>query len=140
MTTRVGNLFSVTNAIHKCGYKAEITSNPYKILNTKCLILPGVGAFSNGMKGLENKNLIQPIKKYVELGKSILGICLGMQLFASFSFEFGHHRGLDLIHGNVVPIPVKNKFGKKCLIPNIGWTKLLKGETLKLIILYLKLK
>lgn len=124
----ISNLFSVKNAIIRCGFEVEITSDPFKVLNAKSLILPGVGAFNNGIKELENKKLIDPIKTYIELGKPILGICLGMQLFASFSHEFGKHKGLDLIEGEVVPIPKKNKFGEQCIIPNIGWTKLIKSK------------
>ena len=120
----VGNLFSVTNAIHKCGFQANATSDVNEILNAKALILPGVGAFKNGIDNIKKKNLVDAIKKFVAQGKPLLGICLGMQLLAKKSLEFGVHNGLSIIDGTVMPLANHIKLGKNIKIPNIGWTEL----------------
>lgn len=118
----VGNLRSVFNALKSLGIDAKISESPEEVLKAKAVILPGVGAFEDGMKGLIERNLIDPIVEFVENGNPFLGICLGMQLLMSKSFEFGEHVGLGLIEGEVIPF--KNKFvnGKYDFkIPHIGW-------------------
>ena len=121
----VGNLYSVKRALEVCGgSNICISSNASDILDADRVILPGVGAFGDGMLGLKKHNLIEPILNYAASGKPLLGICLGMQLLSSSSTEFGTHKGLDLITGQVVPIPSFTVDNQPQKIPFIGWSTL----------------
>jgi len=120
-----GNLFSVRSALEKCGVDKIIFANsPSQILEADRLILPGVGAFLNGMTSLKELDLVDPIKEYAKLGKPLLGICLGMQMLGSESNEFGTHAGLNLIPGNIVKIPSKDIDGTQRKVPFVGWAEL----------------
>lgn len=123
----VGNLYSVQRALECCGVRNVCVSSELDdVWSADKLILPGVGAFEDGMRGLSEKNLIKPIREYAASGKPLLGICLGMQLLATYSEEFGRHDGLGLIPGKAVPIPRETKSGSKLRIPHIGWATLQK--------------
>ena len=114
----MGNIGSICNIIKKAGGSYVVTNDPSMIEKSKKLILPGVGAFDNGMKNLEELNLIKSIKKAVLLNKShLLGICLGMQLLLDSSEE-GSLMGLGLIEGEVLKFNTpKNDFK----VPHMGW-------------------
>lgn len=120
----LGNLRSVVKGFEKNGNVVDIINTPKDISDAENLVLPGVGAFADGMEGLKKRGLIEPIKKHVKLKKPLLGICLGTQLFFSESDEFGTHQGLDLIKGRVVKFSKPNFFEKKYLIPHIGWNSI----------------
>ena len=121
-----GNILSIKRAVEAVGFRAELTNDPKKITKSTSLILPGVGAFGNAINLLKKKNLIDVIKKFaLKEKKPILGICLGMQLLLSKSFEFGEHEGLDLIPGEVVKLTFDDKNKK---IPHIGWKSVLFKE------------
>lgn len=98
----VGNIMSVISAFQKVGCDVKIVSTPEEIAQAQSLVLPGVGAFGEGMKNLEKRNLIPAIKQHISKGKPLLGICLGAQLLMTESEEFGKHQGLDIIKGKVV--------------------------------------
>ena len=120
----IGNLFSVRRALEVSSDKAlKVSSAARDISSSDFLILPGVGAFGIAMQALAEQDLIHPIKEHVKKGKPILGICLGMQIFASRSEEFGSHDGLDIIPGVVSKIPGKSLDEKPLKIPYIGWAK-----------------
>jgi len=108
-----GNLRSITKAIEKIGKKATITNDPETIKAADAVVLPGVGAFETAIKNLKE---VIPFLKNTKT--PILGICLGMQLFATISEEGGPHRGLDIIPGRVVRFP--KSVGK---IPHMGWNE-----------------
>jgi len=124
----VGNLLSVMRGVEICGATPVVTNCPEKILNAERLILPGVGAFSDGMKGLSEINLIEPIKDYVLKGRPFLGICLGMQMILDESHEFGINKGLGLIPGKVLSIPSKSSDGQDFKIPHVGWNSIRPGK------------
>ncbi len=120
-----GNLHSIEKALRFLGEEPIISASPTSLSNTKAIIIPGVGAFGDGMAGLRKNNLIKPIRKFASSGRPILGICLGMQLLLSTSKEFGLHQGLNIIPGQVVRLPAKPKNNSIYKIPHIGWNQLL---------------
>lgn len=120
----IGNLFSVGRALERCGAEVTLSADPAQIEAAGRLVLPGVGAFSDGMKGLRERGLVEPLRRYAASGRPLLGICLGMQMLASVSDEFGEHEGLGLIPGRVVPVPTHTTAGDPQKIPHIGWSGL----------------
>ena len=123
----MGNLASVKNAFAKLGEETVVESNPEKFQHYDKLILPGVGAFGDAMEHLKERNMIEAIKKFAQSGKSILGICLGMQLLFESSQEFGEHEGLGLIKGNVVKFD-NEKFEEPLKVPHMGWNRMFTKE------------
>jgi len=120
---KLGNLFSVKQACDKVGMDAIISSDRSIILEADALILPGVGAFIEAMKNLEDLNLITAIKSKVKKGVPIFGICLGLQLLFTKSEEFGSKDGLDLISGSIKKFPEKLN-DKIIKVPHISWNKI----------------
>lgn len=119
----VGNLQSVENAFSKIGCRVEIIKDPDRIKNYDKIILPGVGAFGDAMEHLNQNGMDEAVKIFSKSGKPLLGICLGMQLLFEKSEEFGIHRGLGLIEGEVVRFD-EDKFEERLKIPHMGWNKL----------------
>ena len=118
----VGNLFSLCSSLKIIGEDAVITSDENVIKSADKLILPGVGAFGDAMEKLSESGLDKVILSQAKSGKDIMGICLGMQLLFEKSFEYGEHKGLGLIKGNVVPI--EDYIPNNLKIPHIGWNAL----------------
>jgi len=118
----MGNLASVKNAFKKIGVDAEVIKDADKIKNYDRLILPGVGAFGDAMEHLKEYNMGDAIKEFVKSGKYLLGVCLGMQLLFDSSEEFGKHKGLGLIEGEVIYFDKEKAKNHK--IPHMGWNKL----------------
>lgn len=119
----LGNLQSVRMGFEKVGNPVKIINTPEEVKDAESLVLPGVGAFKEGMRGLRERNLIESIKKHVQLKKPLLGICLGAQLFLSKSEEFGIHEGLNLIKGVVTKFKGK-QFKNRYRVPHIGWNNI----------------
>lgn len=114
--TDSSNIRSIYNAVYTLGYDAEVIK--YEELSDKYshLIIPGVGSYQSAL----NKNLSQTKEKihnYAKSGRPILGICLGMQLFANWGEEGGGANGLGLISGEVLKLPQDNGL----LLPHVGW-------------------
>lgn len=120
----IGNLLSVRRAFEHCGAEVILTDLPALIENAEHLVLPGVGAFADGMAGLRERGLIEPIRKYAKENRPFMGICLGMQMMLEIGEEFGTHEGLGLIRGKVSKIPETGVDGKMHKIPHIGWNSL----------------
>jgi|JI8StandDraft_1071087.scaffolds.fasta_scaffold31617_2 glutamine amidotransferase len=120
----VGNLFSVYSALDYLNAKPVISNNPEDIRKYQKVILPGVGAFENGMSALKKNGADQALSEVKKKGTSILAICLGMQMLLDESEEFGIHKGLGFIPGKVKRIPEFNQSGKKIKIPHIGWSEI----------------
>ncbi len=118
----MGNLQSVKNAFEKIGKRVDIIKESDKIKNYDKIILPGVGAFGDAMEHLKESGIDKAIIEFAKSGKPLLGICLGMQLLFSKSYEFGEHKGLNLIEGEVVKFD-KDRIGEM-KIPHMGWNRL----------------
>lgn len=124
----LGNIHSVCKAIEHCGGYPILSSDPQVIDSAERILLPGVGAFQDGMNGLRERNLIVPIRDFVRSGRPFLGICLGMQMMMERSKEFGDHEGLGLLPGQVEAIPTTGLDGKHHKVPHIGWNGIHPGQ------------
>jgi glutamine amidotransferase len=116
----MANLRSVQKAFEKVGFAAEISGDPDRVGTAGKVVLPGVGAFRDAIARLHEAGLARPILDHVRAGKPFFGICLGLQLLFSRSYEDGEHQGLDLFAGEVVrfdDVP-----GLK--VPHMGWNEL----------------
>lgn len=113
----IGNVRSVLNAFEYIGAQAVLTRDPAELAKASGLVLPGVGAFGEGMRRLDTHGLREPLTKLARAGKPLLGICLGFQMLMRSSTEQGHHEGLALIDHEVVRLPVEAR------LPHIGWSR-----------------
>ena len=121
----INNIKSVQRGIEGIGYKPIISSDPDTIIKSNRLILPGVGAFENGMNELKkSKGLIESIKEFVDSGKPMIAICLGMQMLLDCSYENGEFEGLGLIPGKVKIIPSIENSSLVRKIPHVQWNSL----------------
>lgn len=118
----VGNLFSLSSSLKAIGADVEVTGERGKIEAADKIILPGVGAFSDAKKKLDEAGLTEVIIERANAGVPLMGICLGMQLLFEKSFEYGEHDGLGLIKGRV--IPMQGVIDSALKIPHIGWNAL----------------
>lgn len=123
-----GNIFSVSRAVEHFGAEVVLSGDPVVIRDAERLILPGVGAFANGMQGLRERGLVEPVREYAASGRPFLGICLGMQMMVERSEEFGSHEGLGILPGRVMRIAGKDSQGTPMKIPHIGWNRLTMPE------------
>jgi glutamine amidotransferase len=111
-----GNVASVRNSLDRLGIASFISNNVQDIVRASHLILPGVGAFKASMEKIERELPLDEIRAQISLGKPLLGICVGMQVFAESGFEFEVHPGLNLISGSEV-IELPADVSK----PHVGW-------------------
>jgi len=109
----VGNVRSVCNAFRHIGCEAKLSRNPEDIESAAGLVLPGVAAFGYAVNALGP--LAELVKELALSGKPLLGICVGYQMLFDRSSEYGCHKGLGLVSGNVVPIPSLQT------VPHMGW-------------------
>ena len=121
----VGNVKSVCNAFRHIGCDVELSCAPEAIENATGIVLPGVAAFGYAMSALGP--LAEQIKEVALRGKPLLGICVGFQMLFDESSEYGEHKGLGLIEGNVVPIPSGR------VIPHMGWNLVTLPEDMELL-------
>ena len=117
----ISNIGSVMRAFQRIGCEPILVDDFASVAKTKGIVLPGVGAFPDGMSALQEMRLVEPIRDAVRGGKPILGFCLGMQLLADSSEEYGDHKGLGLASGSVARLPA----GSGERVPNIGWCDVL---------------
>ena len=114
----MGNLGSVFKAFDKVGLNPKIIKSKQQIKHVDGLCLPGVGAFKDAMDNLASLDIIGDIISFVKSGKPFIGICLGYQLLFEKSYEFGEHKGLCILKGDVKLFPTSVK------VPHIGWNQL----------------
>jgi len=123
---QLGNVRSLINACESLGAEVIFSKDHNEILDSNGLILPGVGSFPQGVKNLEKFDLIKTVKSFAASNKPFLGICLGMQLLFESSEEFGTHKGLNIIKGDVVKFPIQELDSKK--LPHVGWNEIVKNK------------
>lgn len=123
----MGNLRSVEKAFQAVGHHAFLTNDPDRIAEADKIVLPGVGAFGPAMRNLRDSGMDQAVTEAVRSGKPFLGICLGLQLLFSESFELGEYEGLDIIQGRVLQFfqPEDQTPETQTLkVPHMGWNAL----------------
>ncbi|MBI2430348.1 MAG: imidazole glycerol phosphate synthase subunit HisH [Ignavibacteriales bacterium] len=113
----LNNLRSVQKAFEKVGFPSFISDNPNELMKAEKLVLPGVGAFGTAMENLNVLGLKDVLDDHVSSGKPLLGICLGMQLLFTKSYELGEYAGLNFINGEVKQFPSTVK------VPHMGWNQ-----------------
>jgi glutamine amidotransferase len=116
----IGNLRSVEKALAAVGADVRLTEDPDQILAADKVVLPGVGAFGDGMAGLRARDLIEVLATIIARKTPLLGICVGMQLLFEASNELGEHTGLGFLPGRVRRFP-----NSDLKIPQTGWNQLL---------------
>jgi imidazole glycerol-phosphate synthase subunit HisH len=115
----ISNIGSVMRALERIGAPLAETATAANLTDARAVLLPGVGAFGDGMASLAQQGLVEPLRWIAAAGTPIFGICLGMQLLAETSEEHGHHAGLGLVRGRVVRLEATRP-GER--VPNIGWS------------------
>ena len=115
----MGNLGSVQEAFNRVGVAVDVTTRADHVENAGAVIIPGVGAFGDGMESLSQNGLIKPILNHVQTGKPVIGICVGMQMLADAGEEYGLHKGLGLVRGGVRRLRPTDA---KSRVPNMGWS------------------
>lgn len=121
----MGNLRSVQKGFERIGAEAVITADPRVVLEADKVVLPGVGAFRDCMRNLEQAAFVEPIMQVIAQGRPFLGICVGMQLLFTDSVEFGLYNGLNIIPGHVLRFPEGMQEGSEYLkVPHMGWNQL----------------
>ncbi len=116
----VGNLSSIINSLNSLEIKHIVSDKKTEIKKSDIMILPGVGSFKKTMEIIKKKNLFYPIKNAFKEGKKIVGICVGMQILATYGEEHNKTKGLDIIPGKVIKIPSnKNHF-----LPIMNWMEI----------------
>ena len=113
----MGNLHSVANAVSQCGFDAKVVSASEDLDAASHLVIPGVGSFVTAMERMRRLELVEPIRRFAETGRPVLGICLGMQLLGSKGTEGGECEGLGLVPGTVVRLDEH----LVPAIPHVGW-------------------
>ncbi len=133
----MGNLRSVEKAFEKVGFDTVVTDKPGIIENADKIVLPGVGAFKDAKDGLQERDLIEPIKNHIKQNKLFLGICLGLHLLFTRSYEDGVHEGLDIVPGEVVRfnadrLNMDNTGGQKEVTGSLGELPVVNSQKLKI--------
>jgi imidazole glycerol-phosphate synthase subunit HisH len=128
----IANLRSVQKGFGRVGSDARIVQDPGLLRDAAGVVLPGVGAFADGIAKLTTHGFIEPLLRAIQQGKPVLGICLGLHFLFSESEEFGHHKGMDLLAGRVrrfradmpdLATPGTRQPGPRLKVPHMGWNR-----------------
>jgi glutamine amidotransferase len=121
----IGNLLNVVRALQHCGAVVSVLERATQLTDLPDrLVLPGVGAFADGMLGMRARGFDDLVKRFASLERPFLGVCVGAQMLFEIGEEFGHHAGLGLIPGRVMSVPDTDACGNPQRIPHIGWSAL----------------
>jgi glutamine amidotransferase len=121
----IGNLLNMARALEHCGATVRLVEKASPAdLDAPRLVLPGVGAFGDGMAELRARGFDDLVRRFADTGRPFLGICVGMQMMFDASEEMGEHAGLGLLAGRVVAVPALAVDGSAQRIPHIGWRPL----------------
>ncbi len=121
----IGNLLNVVRALQHCGADVTVVHNATQVPDLPDrLVLPGVGAFADGMLEVKARGFDDLVKRFALTERPFLGICVGAQMLFDVGEEFGDHAGLGLIPGRVMPVPSVGLSGNAHRIPHIGWSAL----------------
>ncbi len=121
----IGNLLNVCRALEAMGATVQLASRAQPgIGDASRMVLPGVGAFGDGMQEMKKRGLDDVVKRFAQTQRPFLGICVGMQMLFDASEEMGEHLGLGLMGGRVAPVPAAGLDGQPHRIPHIGWREL----------------
>lgn len=118
----VGNLFSLKSSLEYIGAKSIVSNNREELIKAERIILPGVGAFKDAYDKLIKADMVSFLNEIKDKETPLMGICLGMQLLFEKSYEYGEHKGLGYLSGEV--IDMKNDMDSDLKIPHMGWNKL----------------
>ncbi len=116
-----GNLRSAEKAFERIGFDARVTADRGEVADAQVLVLPGVGAFGDCMRGLRERDLIEPVRKHIESGRPFLGICVGLQLLFERSEENPGAAGLGILRGEVKRF---ERTEERLKIPHMGWNQI----------------
>lgn len=123
----IANLRSVQKGFERVGHEAKIVEDPRLLSEAAGIVLPGVGAFADGIAKLSRHGFIEPLRRAIGQGKPVLGICLGLHFLFSESEEFGLHRGMDLLPGRVrrfaQDMPDPRLPSAMLKVPHMGWNR-----------------
>lgn len=118
------NMFNVARAFEHVGAELTVTEDPAVALAAERLVVPGVGAFADSMAEVHRRGHADAIRRFVETGRPMLGICVGMQILFEGSEEFSDTEGLGIFKGRVRAIPDTTPAGERLRVPHIGWNHL----------------
>ncbi|GAB4530769.1 MAG: imidazole glycerol phosphate synthase subunit HisH [Anaerolineae bacterium] len=114
----IGNLRSVQKAFERVGARPLITGDPAVVVEADAVVLPGVGAFGDGMNGLRSRGLDEAVLDVIKRGVPFFGICVGLQLLFQESEEMGTHQGLGVLPGRILRFPAN------LTVPHMGWNQI----------------
>ncbi|MEY2633864.1 MAG: imidazole glycerol phosphate synthase subunit HisH [Pseudomonadota bacterium] len=125
----MANLLNVARAFEHCGATVRVVETPDDVLAAERLVVPGVGAFRDCLDELRRRGFDDVLRRYVDTGRPMLGICVGMQALFDVSEEFGEHPGLGHLPGRVRAVPRQAVDGAAQRVPHIGWNHLVQPES-----------